>query len=84
MGTIRFDETTLWILQSFGEHNQIMFYYQTPFEWTTKPSEATMFRSFDIAEMHMISCAQTHEDNATYDVVPFKGTLMRVVPTEDN
>lgn len=76
MAKVRFSEETLFIIRSYSENFDKMFYYQSPFDWTDSPSLATIFRNFETAEVHMISTYHTHgDDGATYDVVPYRGEL---------
>lgn len=79
MAKVRFSEETLFIIRSFSENMKIMFYYQSPFDWTDNPQLATLFRNYETAEVHMISTYHTHgDDGATYDVVPYRGELQSV------
>lgn len=82
MSRLRFDETTLYIIRSKlqdDDDSDIYIYYEAANAWTTMPHMATIFRSYDTAEDHLVAAYQVNgDDGSITDIVPLRGELVRL------
>lgn len=89
MAKVRFDEATLYIIRSRYEddpdEDNAYVYYQSPISWTLSPTMATIFRSYDTAEEHMVAAYnQLGTDGAVTEIAPLRGELTRVKQEQDD
>ncbi|AKF13552.1 hypothetical protein PHIN3_289 [Sinorhizobium phage phiN3] len=82
MAKLKFEEDTLYIIRSKLEDDtddDIFIYYESPNAWSVMLSTATIFRTYEIAEEHLVAAYNYNgKDGSITDIVPLRGEVARV------
>lgn len=82
MAKIAIAEETAYVIRCYLPEDDLdedpPLYYESPNSWETSPYQATIFRSFETAETHMVAAHHFNGDDGTYmDIVPLVGEMRR-------
>lgn len=81
MVKVSLDEVTLYIIRSaipMDDGTIGTCYYESPMSWNSLPEFATIFRSYDIAEEHMITSYRVNGSDGEFtEIVPLFGELIK-------
>lgn len=80
MAKIEINEETSYVIRCYLPEDDLEeeppLYYQSPNHWEMSPYDATIFRSFDVAEIHMIAAHNFNgDDGSVMDISPLYGEI---------